>query len=382
MRRNGVRARTGYYILLIFLVLALVLFSALYQFDDAIVGQFRTAPSQSVQQAVSQETLTETNEKIIYVYGAGLIARKDSAGLVYQHQDYLSSNRFATDGSGKLVSREVQEPYGVSFEDVGTAAALSNDYSFTGKEEDDRLYYFGSRYYDPRTARFLSVDPLATAGSPYSYAKNNPALFIDPDGKDTVAAPRMLEENSAYFRFFERHPTVRSVAKWVVPTTYEEYLGQMESSATTLAVPLETGPAGGVFTKLLEKARISQRVSGAVRAVSRTLGRFFSPEQRTVIRTGFGKFQVGTQRYWTPNQGEVTEPVYVEFTYSIFRTRSRETGEMVLVREVRVSGMESGKQLAKHEARAAEEAITDVLPLDKGPADPRFSGLQILQMDK
>ena len=127
MRRNGVRARTGYYILLIFLVLALVLFSALYQFDDAIVGQFRTAPSQSVQQAVSQETLTETNEKIIYVYGAGLIARKDSAGLVYQHQDYLSSNRFATDGSGKLVSREVQEPYGVSFEDVGTAAALSND---------------------------------------------------------------------------------------------------------------------------------------------------------------------------------------------------------------------------------------------------------------
>src|SRR3989344_8603283 len=108
-----------------FLVLALVLFSTLYQYDDDTIGQFRVGASsqkQGTQQVMPQE-LTVTSERVVYVYGAGLVARKDSSGVTYQHQDFLSSNRFASDSNGRLVSRSVQEPYGSTFEDVGTSAA-------------------------------------------------------------------------------------------------------------------------------------------------------------------------------------------------------------------------------------------------------------------
>ena len=185
---------------LVLLVSLASVFAALFQFDDAAVGQFR-APSgvqtgrEGVQpvvqssQAAPQEPAVVSDEKIIYVYGVGLAVRKDATGLVYQHQDYLSSNRFATDSTGKLVSRQVQEPYGTTFDETGTGGALANDYTFTGKERDDSLYYYGARYYDPRTGRVVSVDPLTNADeSAYAYAGNNPVGFVDPDGRVRVAS--------------------------------------------------------------------------------------------------------------------------------------------------------------------------------------------------
>jgi len=173
---------------LIILLIAAALFTIFYEYDNDAVGEFRAQagaqPAMRESSAQPSQELATTNERIIYVYGSGLVARKDATGVTYQHQDYLSSNRFASDSSGRLVSRNVQEPYGVAFEDLGTSSALANDYSFTGKEQDDRLYYFGARYYDPRTARFVSVDPVPTGASPYAYAANNPLRFVDPDGMD------------------------------------------------------------------------------------------------------------------------------------------------------------------------------------------------------
>ena len=38
-----------------------------------------------------------------------------------------------------------------------------NAYKFNGKELDEatQMYYYGTRYYDPRISIFVSVDPLA-----------------------------------------------------------------------------------------------------------------------------------------------------------------------------------------------------------------------------
>ena len=50
-------------------------------------------------------------------------------------------------------------PYG---QDRSRIGAIKSEYRFTGKELDDEtgLHYFGARYYDSATGRFVSVDPL------------------------------------------------------------------------------------------------------------------------------------------------------------------------------------------------------------------------------
>ena len=62
---------------------------------------------------------------------------------------------------------------------------------FNGKELDEEtgLYYYGARYYDPKTSVWQSVDPLAEefpSWSPYSFSFNNPIRFVDPDGRAPV----------------------------------------------------------------------------------------------------------------------------------------------------------------------------------------------------
>jgi RHS repeat-associated protein len=66
-------------------------------------------------------------------------------------------------------------------------------YGFNGMEKDDEVkgesnsLDFGARIYDPRVGRWLSRDKLEGKKpylTPYQGFKNNPVIFIDPDGND------------------------------------------------------------------------------------------------------------------------------------------------------------------------------------------------------
>jgi len=71
--------------------------------------------------------------------------------------------------------------------------SLSNyRFGFNGKEKDDETkgignsIDFGSRAYDPRLGKWLSLDPLYDKYpylSPYNFVGNKPLIAIDPDGK-------------------------------------------------------------------------------------------------------------------------------------------------------------------------------------------------------
>jgi RHS repeat-associated protein len=64
------------------------------------------------------------------------------------------------------------------------------NYLYTGQEYDPEtgLYYYKSRYYDPKLGRFISPDPIipdvydAQNRNPYSYVANNPIRYTDPRG--------------------------------------------------------------------------------------------------------------------------------------------------------------------------------------------------------
>ena len=68
---------------------------------------------------------------------------------------------------------------------------FGNPYLFTGRRFDEKtgMYYYRNRYYEPRTGRFLSRDPLAVEGlsllnlqNRYSYGRNNPTNLTDSSG--------------------------------------------------------------------------------------------------------------------------------------------------------------------------------------------------------
>lgn len=69
------------------------------------------------------------------------------------------------------------------------ASAEQYRYGFNGQEHEDDIaggdYDFGARIYDPRIARWLSIDPtkLQNVGwTPYQFGKDCPIAYIDPDG--------------------------------------------------------------------------------------------------------------------------------------------------------------------------------------------------------
>jgi RHS repeat-associated protein len=73
------------------------------------------------------------------------------------------------------------------------------DLKFSGKEREgySGLDYFGARYYDHKSYRFNSVDPIVNKAKAlsnpqlwnlYAYCDNNPITYLDPDGRDTVCS--------------------------------------------------------------------------------------------------------------------------------------------------------------------------------------------------
>ncbi|MEW6120022.1 MAG: Ig-like domain-containing protein, partial [Pseudomonadota bacterium] len=80
--------------------------------------------------------------------------------ITYYHNDALGSPVAATDASGTLLWRETYRPYGERLNNQ--SASSNNPIWYTGKRQDPEtgLVYMGSRYYDPRLGRFLSIDPV------------------------------------------------------------------------------------------------------------------------------------------------------------------------------------------------------------------------------
>jgi len=74
-----------------------------------------------------------------------------------------------------------------------SAPADANPWRYASKRLDPELHliYFGHRYYDPYTARWLTIDPAGFLDSPnlYQYVFNNPLRYQDPDGQFAILFP-------------------------------------------------------------------------------------------------------------------------------------------------------------------------------------------------
>ena len=108
-------------------------------------------------------------------------------GILYYHEDRLGSVIAITDRQGEPVLRYAYEAYGRPRAGV---FGPYNEQGFTGQRWDAEvgLYYYGGRWYDPETGRFLSEDPVRDGRNWYTYVYNNPLNWIDPWGFEGVDA--------------------------------------------------------------------------------------------------------------------------------------------------------------------------------------------------
>ncbi len=111
-------------------------------------------------------------------------------GSNYFHtKDHLGSVREMTDSSGVVHARYDYAPYGRVTKVSGDMDA---DFQYAAYYEHavSGLNLTQYRAYDPITARWLSRDSIGESGSDghnlYWYARNQPTVRIDPDGKSTL----------------------------------------------------------------------------------------------------------------------------------------------------------------------------------------------------
>ncbi len=152
--------------------------------------------------AERDEATKAVTKEYFYKGGELLATTKNGATYEYATADHLGSPRAWTDNSGNLVAggRHDYLPFGEElFAGVGIRSASlgygddSVRQKFTSKERDSEtgLDYFHARYYSNIQGRFTSVDPEnagAIEDDPqswngYAYARNNPLLYSDPDGR-------------------------------------------------------------------------------------------------------------------------------------------------------------------------------------------------------
>lgn len=91
--------------------------------------------------------------------------------------------QIGVNAAGAPVEADLYNPWGRRQSGTG---AQTGAIGFAGGVTDagGDLQYLQARYYDPRTAQFLTRDPSeAGTNQPYLYANGNPTMYTDPSGE-------------------------------------------------------------------------------------------------------------------------------------------------------------------------------------------------------
>ena len=123
--------------------------------------------------------------------------------------------RLVDSSDGSLSAEYEYGPFGESLRATGNFAN-KNRFRFSTKFDDPetRLLYYGMRYYNPTTGRWISRDPIGEAGgiNLYGFVGNDPVSRVDPDGRAPTTLPFYFQNICRRFNDFFR-PTANKEVK-------------------------------------------------------------------------------------------------------------------------------------------------------------------------
>lgn len=196
--------------------------------------------------------------------------------VTYLHHDQAGSTRLLSGASGTVTSKCTYSAYGTPTCEGTTTTPLGYEGQYTSS--DTGLIYLRARTYDPATAQFLSVDPLAPiTEAPYTYAKDSPVSYADPSGLifGISGTPSWSALGTRVVGFFDgfTKPVFGGTAalrSWLglnggLETCSAEY--EVANEIGGIDVQLEAGVAAGVSAETGFEALVGKM--GGLRAVLR-----------------------------------------------------------------------------------------------------------------
>jgi RHS repeat-associated protein len=191
-----------------------------------------------------------------YVYLGNLLVATNTTtssdgkplGWVYQSSDHLGSPRMWTDTSRVTLASFRFRAFGLP---MNTLQTPGQGFDFAGMEKDvsSGHHYDHARFYGSWISRFTSPDKVGgilddpASFNRYAYARNNPLLFVDPDGRAVKVATEtklLIREAAAKGILDSGVPgreIVAGVTEMSLAGTNPISLGEINASANSLPMP-------------------------------------------------------------------------------------------------------------------------------------------------
>ncbi len=203
--------------------------------------------------------------------------------LFFYHPDHIGSTNYVTDLNGKLYEHLEYFPFGEAWVEENSNQQRT-PFLFSAKELDEEtgLYYFGARYYDPRTSVWQSTDPIldkyldgvvnrktfSSDFAMYTYGRNNPVTLSDPDGRYTPPLP----------------DTVYAISLNPLNLNYGHFGKDVRSGGTQAHAGADLNASVGTAIRAIGDARVAYVREGNVGDFGRTV------VYETTYRYTFGNF--------------------------------------------------------------------------------------------
>ncbi|NLH72946.1 MAG: RHS repeat-associated core domain-containing protein [Verrucomicrobia bacterium] len=261
---------------------------------------------------VAELDANASNAKVrTYVWGSDLSGSMQGAGgiggllKVTQHGSQVTHHFVAYDGNGNVMglvntadgSLSARYEYGPFGEPIRISGAISilNPIRFSSKYTDDQsgLVYYGYRYYNPSTGRWINRDPIGELGgkSIYGFVKNDVCGLVDPYGLmwvvRKVSGEPFPDASASVFRWLADQVSlfIRSAVTdssvWVhseggyfgLFSRIEKFFGDQWPLVADARVDLACDKNGNIIAESSEATLARNGISVAARATVSKVGR-------------------------------------------------------------------------------------------------------------